>query len=299
MSIMSRIGVGVWILWIGSPLVAEELILQGQDLPYWIKKLESKEESERQSAAKVLRDCDSSAKSFVPRFIQLLKDEDAEIRRDIAFALGKIGAEAKEAAKPLADLLNDDSFAVRYTAALSLGRIGPPAKEALPALEAAFKDINTLVIIKVSEAIVRIEPKKSPIASKAILSIIQSDSESEKNKTEAAIVLGRWIPTEGKPAIPLLTKGCKSSDPYVAIRCIEALGKCDSSQKMELIHALIKRIDDANELPRVRVDAIVALMDLDFELARKRLKIVDQYTESNNESLKATAKETKQLLNRK
>jgi len=110
----------------------------------------------RYTAANLLGQHGSAARSAMPALCEALKDTDANVRMRAAYSLADIGPDAS-AMPLLIEALKDPNRQVRMAAASALPAIGPDAGSALEALREAQNDADAEVRGEIAKAIRRIE----------------------------------------------------------------------------------------------------------------------------------------------
>jgi hypothetical protein len=109
------------------------------------------------AAADVLGELGLDAKEAVDALVYHMMDGDVENRIKAMNALVRIGGAAGLSATPkLMESLNDSDVRIRRAAAETLGQFGAAAKAAIPALRAAGRDVDPVVRLNASEAILTI-----------------------------------------------------------------------------------------------------------------------------------------------
>jgi hypothetical protein len=126
-------------------------------VPRLLKKLQSADMYDRESAARQLGELGADAADAVPDLIEKLKkDPSNTVRYGVATALGKIGPPAKRAVPDLIQALQEDrGGGVQREAAIALGLIGDSS--ALPALKEASGHTDGDIAREATEAIKRVE----------------------------------------------------------------------------------------------------------------------------------------------
>jgi hypothetical protein len=120
-----------------------------------IEALGSANETERQNAAKALRDKGPEA---APALLSGLNHQNAAIRANCAELLGKIGPVTREVVPALAKKLRDGDASVRMAAALALGEMGLSAESAKEDLiRYGLNDDNPEVALAAEKALDKIE----------------------------------------------------------------------------------------------------------------------------------------------
>jgi HEAT repeat protein len=138
-------------------------------VPGLLKKLQSADMYDRESAARHLGQLGADAADAVPALMEKLKNDPRNtVRYSVAAALGKIGPAAKQAVPDLIRALQKDAGGgVQREAATALGLIGHPV--ALPFLKEALDNPDTDVSGAAAEAIQRLEKVwKKPSSDKKI-----------------------------------------------------------------------------------------------------------------------------------
>jgi HEAT repeat protein len=171
------------------------------DVSELIKKLGSKDNEIRRSAAKDLSELGKEAAPAVPALTAALKDSDRYVRRFSAQALGNIGPDAKSSVNGLAALLNDDRESVREAAIKALGKLGSAA---IPALSRAARngssDVQTLAIPALGKA--------GPEGLPALIAVIKDakiDASLRRMAVGAVVPMGK----EAHSAVSALTEVVK------------------------------------------------------------------------------------------
>ncbi|KST69385.1 hypothetical protein BC008_35255 [Mastigocoleus testarum BC008] len=215
--------------------------LTPEAVPEYVKKLRSKDEKVRLTAAVVLGFMGENAESAISALTQALEDKDTQVRRFAANALGNIGEKAVDAVPELTKALKDENALVRTNAASALGSIGEEAKSAVPALIQALKDENTSVRTNAASALGNIgEETKS-----AVPALIQAlKDESTSVRSSAASALGR-IGEKAEQAVPALTKALKDENTRVRFSAVDALGRIGETTESTVL-ALTKALKDEN-----------------------------------------------------
>ncbi len=126
-------------------------------VPGLLKKLQSDDTYDRESAARFLGELGADGAAAVPTLIESLKQDPRNtVRFTVAEALGRIGPTAKAAVPDLIQALqNDTGGGVQREAAIALGLIGDGS--ALPALKDALNSSDTTIKRAAAEAIKRLE----------------------------------------------------------------------------------------------------------------------------------------------
>ena len=122
------------------------------DVSELVKKLGSKDNDVRRSAAKDLSELGAEARSATKALAKALADEDLYVRRFSAQALGAIGPDAKAAIPALTRMLGDDKPQAREAAVKALARMGPAGVPALMKALAGTADVQELAITSLGEA---------------------------------------------------------------------------------------------------------------------------------------------------
>ena len=97
---------------------------RGKSTDGLIGDLNSKDDSDRIKAVRLLQDRRGDVAKVVPALIASLKDGDADVRRSAVIGLGYFGAEAKSAITALEELKkNDQDRRIRDAARVAISRI--------------------------------------------------------------------------------------------------------------------------------------------------------------------------------
>jgi HEAT repeat protein len=126
-------------------------------VPGLLKKLQSPDMYDRESAASLLGELGADAAEAVPALVKKLKDDPRNtVRFSAAAALGRIGPWARAAVPDLIEALQEGTGGgVQREAATALGLIGDPS--ALPALKVASTYRDTDIQRAAVEAIKRLD----------------------------------------------------------------------------------------------------------------------------------------------
>jgi hypothetical protein len=112
----------------------------------------------------------------VPLLIETLKDDDAYVRATAADILGNIGTPARTAVQALTEAMADDALWVRRNAAEALGVIAASGPAAVGALERALGDDDPRVCLNATLALARL----GPAASAAVPALISALDTTER-----------------------------------------------------------------------------------------------------------------------
>ena len=211
--------------------------------------------------APIVRATAASSVLFLPKvdaanaLLPLIKDKDPFVRREGAFALGEVG-DISAAPQLISALTRDKDPEVRTASAVALGKVGEPAAVATLAglfsvrpteenemlRSATAKSIGQIAEKIRADKVTKLTPqnflpdkykdlgsKSMPSlltffdnAEKTLARVLESTSEADDTRREAAFALGAIGDVSGEP---ILSKFTSSSDPYLAEICREALMK--------------------------------------------------------------------------
>ncbi len=170
-----------------------------------VKRLGSKDVSERRKAAQELVEAGADAAKAVKPLTKALKDESRFVRRFAAQALGNVGAAAKEAVPALEALLRDEEAPVRMAAVQALGKIG---EAAIPALGKAAGKGN---VSDVQEAAIDALAETGGAAALGPLVGVIKDQTIESQFRRKAIAAVQKMGASAAPsAVPALAEVVKS-----------------------------------------------------------------------------------------
>jgi HEAT repeat protein len=222
-----------------------------------------------------------------PELVKALRHEKDAVRAAVAETLGESGAKA--AAPALADALKADaSQQVRLSAIEALLKLKPPPKEVLPAVVGALQDPGFPAI---RHTAVQLLAAWGPDAAEAALPLAEfaralkdKDQEERERCLKAVAGMGaaaaqacatilkiledkpvvymrraveETLLAVGEGALPALTDGLKSPQPYVRATSAEALGRIGPPSR-SAVPALIEAMKDA-DLNGARLPSIEAL----------------------------------------
>jgi HEAT repeat protein len=211
------------------------------DVSDLIKKLGSKDNEVRRSAAKDLSELGKEAAPAVQALTTALKDSDRFVRRFAAQALGNIGPEAKSAVNGLAVLLNDDRESVREAAVKALANMGTAAVGALSkAVKTGSSDVRTLAV----PALGKLGPEALP-ALIGVIKDVKIDASLRRKAVEVVLPMGK----EAHSAVPALAAAVKSGkatgrDAGIfridAVNALSTLATKDDSAAITVLDNIVK-----------------------------------------------------------
>jgi HEAT repeat protein len=211
------------------------------DVSELIKKLGSKDNEVRRSAAKELSELGKEATPAIRALTTALKDSDRYVRRFAAQALGSIGPDAKNSIKALAALLNDDGKGVREAAVKALANMGPAA---VPVLSRAIKDASS----DVQEVAIPALGKAGPEGLPPLINVIK-DVKINASMRQMAITYVVKMGKEGHSAVPALAGVVKAPKGVgdvgrLRIDAINALGTLATKEDSTAISVLDNIVKD-------------------------------------------------------
>jgi HEAT repeat protein len=222
------------------------LAASAADVSELIKKLGSKDNEVRRSAAEELKELGKEAIPAVQALTAALKDSDRYVRRFSAQALGNIGPDAKSSINGLAGLLDDGGKNVREAAVKALAKMGPAAVPALSkAARGGSSDVQELAIPALGKA--------GPEGLPALISVIKDakiDASLRRMAVGAVVPMGK----EAHSAVSALAEVVKKPNargreagPF-RIDAINALGTLATKEDT----AAITVLDDIVKNPKER-----------------------------------------------
>lgn len=223
-----------------------------EQLPRFVKMLNSAETISRQLAAKGLGKFGMASKDQIPRLIELLRDSDFNVREAAIMTLGKLGMEVKDQAPRLMELLSDPDPNVQTAVAqvltglwvltkdqarlaqllghrkeyirrgtvIQLGRLDNVAKDQIPHLIELLDDPNSTV----REATVEALSVLREISKEQIVGLIELLRDPHSSVREAIAKALAKSGSAAKELRPQLIELLSDPDPDVRKKAAQILG---------------------------------------------------------------------------
>ena len=227
-------------------------------VPVVLSTLKDTDAQVREQAAKALRIIGPAAEIALPVFVKLADDEDVRLAaiRGL-WPLANAGDGVQRVVDVLATKLDDHHQKVRWQAAQGLFRIGSPAKTKLIA---TLEDADLEVRFHAANALASIGPDAA-VAATALAELVQSDPEPQV-RARACWALGKIKALEKTPVIVEAFQDSSARTRQFSAWSLETIGP----EAMSAVPALIKLLDDEDDLVRARAESALKVIDPTLEL---------------------------------
>ncbi|HID08178.1 MAG TPA: HEAT repeat domain-containing protein [Armatimonadetes bacterium] len=199
-----------------------------------IAALNSKDDEERETAAKALCKIGPKAKDAIPTLkFAAVHEKNKVVQVWSHCALAKIGSNPQEHILFLIDALEDTNKEVIEAVAYALGEIGPPAKQAVPTLIEALSNEDWMLRATIIRCLGRIGD------SSVVSVLIKALKDKNVNVRSSALYALGDIGPAAKQAIPAVREAVHDTDDLVMLAAHCALAKIGDNPQ-EHIRAIIQ-----------------------------------------------------------